>query len=148
MGGWADGGPTNDVEVFRPPGSSPACPSSPPPDLPVSVYGPSFSSPISCGGFDTNFTRTSQCHHLDNGRWSTSPPLPAALSFGAMVELMGQKTWMGGSPVGLTAVNTVYTMDGDRGWTTAPPMLTRRLGHCVVVFDNDVAIITGDEYCT
>merc|ERR1711874_631301 len=65
------------------------------------------------------------------------------MGWGAMVELMGQTTWMGGSPGPSSAVNTVYRMDGDGEWTTAPPMLTRRRGHCVVVFDNDVAIITG-----
>ena len=64
-----------------------------------------------------------------------------------MVELMGQTTWMGGEDSGRETVDTVYTMkDGE--WTTAPPMLTRRALHCVVVFDNDVAIITGDEYGT
>jgi len=50
---------------------------------------------------------------------------------------------MGGAPGPSSAVNTVYRMNGDGEWTTAPPMLTKRAGHCVVVLDNNVAIITG-----
>ena len=44
-----------------------------------------------------------------------------------------------------STVNNVSTLSLVGEWTTATPMLTKRHGHCVVVFNESVAIIIGTE---
>ena len=97
-----------------------------------------------------------QCYRLENGTWKTTTPLPARLSHGALVQLSGTMVWFGGelsgempTPSGGTVyvssgtVNNVYTLSLAGKWTTATPMMTKRERHCVVVFNETVAIIIG-----
>ena len=144
MGGYTETGLTNDVEVYnhRPAASSSPCPSSPPPNLPVPVFGHSCASSLCCGGaVDRDYTRTGQCHRLQNGTWRVAPSLPSGHYRGALVQLSGKMTWMGGLS-GRWTKNTVYVLE-DGGWTAARAMLARRWGHCVVVYHDNVAIVTG-----
>ena len=141
-------GLTNDVEVYNPrptASSSSLCPSSPPPNLPVPVFGHSCASSLCCGGaVDRDYTRTGQCHRLQNGTWRVAPSLPSGHYRGALVQLSGKMTWMGGLS-GPWTKNTVYVLE-EGGWTGARAMLARRWGHCAVVYHDNVAVVTGEEW--
>src|SRR6266480_8034074 len=100
------------------------------------------------GGFDAvgQPTNTTRIYDIATNTWSTSAPMPAALSEMATAYFNGKIYVAGGYDGTSVPVNTLYIYDiASNSWTTGAPMLAGQFAPGFGIINGKLYIACGDD---
>jgi N-acetylneuraminic acid mutarotase len=97
-----------------------------------------------CGGENEKGYYVSSCalYNASTNEWATIQQLPVAMSQFSMITLQTRPYVFGGTTIS-SILNTVYTFDTSKAWTTRTPMKQAVASHTAVAVDTNTALVCG-----